>query len=96
MGRRSGGRKIIIPIIGHPHKFTTSDKWARQMRRRGKCTIVEGICYWFTGHAFHTHQDRDRDYATGEIHGVEWRHKKSGQYGPIVMQAETGLPVKSS
>ena len=82
----------MLLVVGHPHKSTTTEKWARQAERRGLCRIVEGIAYWFTGHAFHTHQDRDRDYATGEIHGVEWHPRPSD--GFIVMQAETGLPVK--
>lgn len=59
MGRKSGGRKIIILVIGHPTKKTTSQKWARQAERRGKGQIIDSILYWHTGQALQTHRDRE-------------------------------------
>src|SRR5438094_6608200 len=61
MGRRSGVRKMIIPVVGHPHKQTTSEKWARQAQRQGKGQIVDSIFYWFSGDVFFTHRERDTE-----------------------------------
>lgn len=59
MGKRSAGRKTIIPIVGHPSKTMTSENWARWAHRRGLGVIVDHILYWHTGQAFHTHRDRE-------------------------------------
>jgi len=62
MSRRSGGRKTIIPIVGHPSKFSTSEKWARDFQRRGKGVLVDHIFYWFPRDvAIHTHRERDAE-----------------------------------
>src|SRR5437867_2570238 len=61
MGRRSGGRKTIIPVVGHPSKFTTSIKWASQAQRQGKGQIIDSVFYWFTGDVFFTHRERDTE-----------------------------------
>ena len=61
MGRRSGGRKTIIPVVGHPSKFTTSAKWAGQAQRQGKGQIIDSVFYWFTGDVYRTHHERDSE-----------------------------------
>lgn len=61
MGRRSGGRKTIIPVVGHPYKQTTSEHWARQAQRQGKGQIIDHVFYWFTGDVYRTHRERDTE-----------------------------------
>jgi hypothetical protein len=58
MSKRSGGSKRILIILGHPSKTRTSEKWARQMKRRGLCDILDGIVYW-TIFPLVTHRDRE-------------------------------------
>lgn len=90
MGRRSGGGKIIIPIVNHPGKSTTTEKWARQMVRRGKAVLIDSVCYWFTGDAFYTHLERDFVQTDGTV--LELRPTPSD--GFIVVQGERGVEKK--
>ena len=73
MGRRSGGRKTIIPVVGHPSKFTTSAKWAGQAQRQGKGQIIDHIFYWFTGDVYRTHHERDTELREIERSQFEMR-----------------------
>jgi hypothetical protein len=45
LSRRSGGSHTIIPVVGHPYKTSTSEKWARQAQRRGQGQIVDHVFY---------------------------------------------------
>jgi len=73
MGRRSGGRKTIIPVVGHPSKFTTSAKWAGQAQRQGKGQIIDSVFYWFTGDVYRTHRERDSELREIELSEFEMR-----------------------
>ena len=73
MGRRSGGRKTIIPVVGHPSKFTTSIKWASQAQRQGKGQIIDSVFYWFTGDVNRTHHERDSELREIELSAFEMR-----------------------
>jgi len=73
MGRRSGGRKTIIPVVGHPSKQTTSEKWAKQAQRQGKGQIIDHIFYWFTGDVYRTHHERDSELREIELSEFEMR-----------------------
>ena len=46
MGKRSGGSKFLMPVVGHPHKSLTNKKSARQAERRGLGVIQNGVLYW--------------------------------------------------
>jgi len=59
MGKHSGGSKRILIVIGHPSKTRTSEKWARQQKRRGLCDIIDQIVYWAVGSPLVTHRDRE-------------------------------------
>ena len=88
MSRRSGGSKVIIGIVGHPFKKTCSEKWARQMGRRGLAVVVDLVCYWKKeGDAFFTHVNRELEEAAARERMV-WRLKQSGYCGPMVVQGE--------
>src|SRR5436190_16681646 len=73
MGKRSGGRKTIIPVVGHPSKFTTSAKWASQAQRQGKGQIIDSVFYWFTGDVYRTHRERDSELREIEALAFERR-----------------------
>ena len=73
MGRHSGGRKTIIPVVGHPYKTTTSEKWSRQAQRQGKGQIVDSVFCWFTGDVFYTHRERDSELREIELSEFEMR-----------------------
>src|SRR2546425_460008 len=61
MGRRSGGAKKLIPVVGHPYKKITTEKWSRQAQRQGKGQIIDHIFYWFSGDVYRTHHERDSE-----------------------------------
>jgi len=73
MGRRSGGAKTLIPVVGHPYKKITTEKWSRQAQRQGKGQIIDHVFYWFSGDVYRTHHERDSELREIELSEFDMR-----------------------
>lgn len=88
----------MVTVVGHVHKKLTTEHWARQYCRQGKGQMIEGVL-----HCFRSGVTDGSLYRVllphGEPDGIqmEYRHRQSGDYGPIVVQGEAGnAPLKNT
>lgn len=75
--------QIQVPILNHPYgRKLCSMLRAMDIEREGRGCLIDGVLHWY-------HVTTESSGYYGPTRG-EWRHRKSGEAGPIVLQLEQG------
>ncbi len=86
--------KHLIPVVGHISKVFIDTRDAKKIVKKGSGVMVNGVLHCLRSGIRRGSPGRPveiRDYDCVES-VMEYRHKQSGDYGPIVLQGKRGIP----